>query len=48
MIHWAWLIPVLIGGIFIGSWAEHVSDKKVQRGVGLGVIGTLLVLLGLN
>ena len=44
MIHWAWLIPVFI----IGVWLGEVSSKKFSRGAITGVIGTLLALLFLT
>ena len=42
MISWWWLIPVFFFGCWIGSFGD-----KTMRGVGLGVIGTLLALIGL-
>jgi hypothetical protein len=48
MIDWLWLIPAFLVGTFVGGWAEHLSDKKVQRGAALGVIGTILAFIGLS
>lgn len=48
MIHWAWLIAAFILGTILGGWVESLSDRKVRKGAALGIIGTLLVLLGLN
>lgn len=43
MIHWAWLIPAFIVGAYLGSFGD-----KTSRGFGLGIIATLLALIGLG
>lgn len=44
VIHWAWLIPTFIAGSFLGS----LTGNKTSRGFGLGIIATLLALIGLS
>lgn len=43
MIHWAWLIFAFVAGLMLGNLGK-VSQKE---GFALGVIGTLLALIGL-